>query len=453
MHPTRTTPPPSYTHCITITDSQHKHKTMATSDALNDLLKSMKSQVESNLWKSFRLHVYADPRTRSQQAAGCNNAAHDRPASSLSNAEKMDLAQWATRINRREVFSKSYIPSVGETEEVIALKRELSQDEKDQDLFPPQSIILKRSPVLLEPSISKLTGRKLGMGSPGSVHDLSFLVQQHECPERELILLSNEFCIATLTWSDGIHDGGSGEIVSKRMVSYEKLTNIVAVVNLDVCSASSRKQDTDALDLDQFDLEEQYKAFHDTDERAFRIVTKTGSYTFICSTPTHKATWISALQHAVVGAYLRMDSHLGYDGRKPGWQHRLIRKDVYSAAVCNDVDMLHRCLQGANSASINKGDSSGYTALHYAAMYGNDECLTVLLDAGADPNALDIFNKTPLHRAMQHPTKAEKMKSLILANGGDESILDPSMGYDDGDLCANKRIKSSWWGLGAYFFS
>lgn len=344
----------------------------------------MKSQVESNLWKSFRQNVYADPRTRSENA-------HDRP-STLSNAEKMDMAQWATRINRREIFSKSYIPSVGETEEVIALKRELSDE--NGDLFTSsQAIILKRSPVLLEPSISKLTGRKLGMGSPGSVHDLSFLVQQHECPERELILLSDGFFIVTLTWSE---DGN--EIVSKRMVTHENLTNIVAVVNLDVCSASTRKQDTNALDLDKFDLEEQYKAFHDTDERAFRIVTRTGSFTFICSTPTHKATWISALQHAVVGAYLRLDSRLQYDQRQPGWQHRLIRKDIYSAAVCNDVEMLHRCLQGTNGASMNKGDASGYTALHYAAMYGNDECLTVLLDAGADPNALDIFNRTPMHR-------------------------------------------------------
>jgi len=41
----------------------------------------------------------------------------------------------------------------------------------------------------------------------------------------------------------------------------------------------------------------------------------------------------------------------------------------------------------------------GQTALHKAVRYGHHQCLTILLEAGADPNVCDGRKQTPLHCA------------------------------------------------------
>ena len=46
---------------------------------------------------------------------------------------------------------------------------------------------------------------------------------------------------------------------------------------------------------------------------------------------------------------------------------------------------------------MDKKDAYGFTALHYAAHYGNEGCVRILLDAKTNPNVKDIFDRTPLH--------------------------------------------------------
>jgi hypothetical protein len=45
---------------------------------------------------------------------------------------------------------------------------------------------------------------------------------------------------------------------------------------------------------------------------------------------------------------------------------------------------------------IDVPDELGYRASHYAAITGNNMCLAILLDAGANPNALDASMKSPI---------------------------------------------------------
>jgi ankyrin repeat protein len=45
-------------------------------------------------------------------------------------------------------------------------------------------------------------------------------------------------------------------------------------------------------------------------------------------------------------------------------------------------------------------DRAACSALHDAAIEGNVECLRVLLKAGADPNVLNAFGRTPLDFAL-----------------------------------------------------
>lgn len=40
-------------------------------------------------------------------------------------------------------------------------------------------------------------------------------------------------------------------------------------------------------------------------------------------------------------------------------------------------------------------DGNGYTLCHYAVMKDHPSCVKVLLDAGADPDCKDVFDKAP----------------------------------------------------------
>ncbi len=49
----------------------------------------------------------------------------------------------------------------------------------------------------------------------------------------------------------------------------------------------------------------------------------------------------------------------------------------------------------AHKASVTATDKNKNTALHYAAGYGQAESVQLLLDAGADPDALNLDKKKP----------------------------------------------------------
>lgn len=62
----------------------------------------------------------------------------------------------------------------------------------------------------------------------------------------------------------------------------------------------------------------------------------------------------------------------------------------------------------------------GYTPLHLAAKSSNEEVLLLLLEKGANPNALGTkkgYQKTPLHRA-----RTAKSTRILLSFGGNKYI-------------------------------
>jgi len=339
-----------------------------SSTALDDLLMAMQRQTEVPLWNAFRAAMKE------------RNCGRQR----LRPCEKEDMARWATRINRREIFGRLYKPSVGETEEVELLLTELGIISSRKDLlgfsshtidsmdcsysdYSPcvmplghaaahedvplyhheliraknDSVIIKRSPVMIQPdTVCNVDGSqyKLGTGKVGSLLNLSNMVLYNECPERELILLTHHFIVATVQWSG---KGASAVVESKRVDSCEALIDIVAVMNLDMCSASSRKI-VPVSECAFNEAEVEGKSFYDRDEYSFRILTKSNrSYTFVCTTSTQKAAWMNAFQHAVIGSHTRSGSSQ-ISEKKIGWRHLLIRKDIYSASVCGDEQMLRR---------------------------------------------------------------------------------------------------------------
>jgi|SoiMethySBSTD1v2_1073268.scaffolds.fasta_scaffold1713698_1 ankyrin repeat protein len=57
-------------------------------------------------------------------------------------------------------------------------------------------------------------------------------------------------------------------------------------------------------------------------------------------------------------------------------------------------------------------DRAACSALHDAAIEGNVECLRVLLKAGADPNVLNAFGRTPLDFASNAPSPLKPPKNV-----------------------------------------
>ena len=60
-------------------------------------------------------------------------------------------------------------------------------------------------------------------------------------------------------------------------------------------------------------------------------------------------------------------------------------------------------------------ESEETTPLHVAALRGDRNAVRHLLDAGADPNAVDEGGCTPLHEALKHPHL--QVARMLLAAG------------------------------------
>ena len=70
---------------------------------------------------------------------------------------------------------------------------------------------------------------------------------------------------------------------------------------------------------------------------------------------------------------------------------------------------------------MNQADENGFTGLHRAAFNGQYECVSVLLEAGANPNAQDYHGgRTPLHQAAAQGYKQVCKK--LLSCGADAKI-------------------------------
>ena len=50
---------------------------------------------------------------------------------------------------------------------------------------------------------------------------------------------------------------------------------------------------------------------------------------------------------------------------------------------------------------LNKKDANGCTALHFAALLGNSNLVSCLLESGANANSADAEGATPIHYAVQ----------------------------------------------------
>ena len=71
-------------------------------------------------------------------------------------------------------------------------------------------------------------------------------------------------------------------------------------------------------------------------------------------------------------------------------------------------------------------DIFGWTPLHYAAIRRDEEVVAALLKSGADPKAMDLAERTPLHYAIEAANTNDEtgkrliaVVSVLIENGAD----------------------------------
>ena len=116
-----------------------------------------------------------------------------------------------------------------------------------------------------------------------------------------------------------------------------------------------------------------------------------------------------------------------------GWRHRILRGSIYSMALLSErgggIDTLLTQLEGAEDQKptltyTDLPDADGCTALHYAAHSGSRLAVDLLLNHGAEPNALDNNLDTPLHFAARKA--AHDVADSLLSRGADPNLTNMS---------------------------
>jgi len=173
-----------------------------------------------------------------------------------------------------------------------------------------------------------------------------------------------------------------------------------------------------------------------------------------------------ARDHEGVSALLRARYRLDR-GLTETVKARVAALDVFEAATFGDLDRL-AILLAADSGLAGLRSGDGFTALHLAAFFGQDDAarlllgrgadpdahgtgwmtgtplnsaasaghaaiVHLLLEAGADPDAVQLGGWTPLHSAA-HNGDARTVE-LLLARGADPAAIDDE-GRSVGDMAA-----------------
>lgn len=116
-----------------------------------------------------------------------------------------------------------------------------------------------------------------------------------------------------------------------------------------------------------------------------------------------------------------LDSQMNPDMKEPSAAKSLLM--IASEYGYADVVQL---LVHAKS-EVNMRHRSGETALHFAAIRGQDECISILVQGGADVNATDSEGNTPLLAAAKNCRQTHKAMKQLVKSGSKLNIQDQQL--------------------------
>jgi ankyrin repeat protein len=120
--------------------------------------------------------------------------------------------------------------------------------------------------------------------------------------------------------------------------------------------------------------------------------------------------------------------------------------DVFAAAATGEVEALRSQIR--DTSNISRHAYDGWTPLHLAAFFGHIDTARVLLDAGADVNAVsqNSLANTPLHAATAG--KHSDVALLLLANGANPVAVDAG-GYTPIQIARQNELSEVVRAIGA----
>lgn len=96
---------------------------------------------------------------------------------------------------------------------------------------------------------------------------------------------------------------------------------------------------------------------------------------------------------------------------------------VLLASISEEKNELTEAVLSLPDTDLDKRDTFGRSAVHYAAANGNIIALKMLLNKGADPNCTNMAGETPLMKACQF-IELEAVKFLTQLPGSDLNAVD-----------------------------
>jgi len=116
---------------------------------------------------------------------------------------------------------------------------------------------------------------------------------------------------------------------------------------------------------------------------------------------------------------------------------------LFEAAARGELDRIRVRAAGAN---LNAYSVDGFTALGFAAYFGQKEAVAALLELGADPNraSANPMGVAPLHSALS--ARNDEIVDLLLAKGADPNLASKEgwtplrYAAHAGDLALTKRL-------------
>jgi ankyrin repeat protein len=105
------------------------------------------------------------------------------------------------------------------------------------------------------------------------------------------------------------------------------------------------------------------------------------------------------------------------------------------AIVHGDIRLLKDALNMSEGyIDINKKSRTGNAPLHIACRNGNFECISFLLEKGADPNSVNMHNETPIFYLNRASPDFEKIVIILTENGANINHQD-----ENGDTVLHKE--------------